>query len=251
MNAELKQALAEQFLAMADDEILLAHRNSEWTGHAPILEEDIALANLAQDELGHATIWYGLLHELTEEDANQLVFFRDAPDYRNVQMVELPNGDWAFTLMRQYLFDAAELLRLREMGSSQYQPLADAVGKIQKEELYHLRHSSAWIERLGQGTEESNNRTQYALDTLWPYALQMFEPLPRESILVDADYLPEADALRTRWFDVVFPFLSNAGLRVPETTEPVTDNRQAHTHHLTTLLAEMQEVARFDPEADW
>ena len=251
MDSKLKQALAEQFLAMADDEILLAHRDSEWTGHAPILEEDIALANLAQDELGHATIWYGLLHELTAEDANQLVFFRDAPDYRNIQMVELPNGDWAFTLMRQYLFDTAELLRLTELLNSKYEPLANAVAKVQKEELYHMRHSGAWIKRLGQGTEESHNRTQYALDTLWPYALQMFEPLPNESLLVEADYLADAQQLKRRWFDIVFPALKDAGLRVPDTTEPIATDRQQHTPHLTALLAEMQEVARYDPEAEW
>lgn len=251
MKSDLKDALAAQFLAMADDEILLAHRNSEWTGHAPILEEDIALANLAQDELGHATIWYGLLHELTSDDANQLVFFRDAPDYRNIQMVELPKGDWAFTLMRQYLFDVAELLRLTEMLSSGYQPLADAVAKIQKEELYHVRHSGAWVKRLGQGTAESQQRTQFALDTLWPYALQMFEPLPEEPLLVEANYLPNAAKLRARWFDTVFPFLTGADLRVPDTTAPIVTNRRQHTADLTALLAEMQEVARYDPEAEW
>lgn len=251
MDSEQKHAVAAQFLAMADDEILLAHRDSEWTGHAPILEEDIALANLAQDELGHATIWYGLLHELTGDDANQLVFFRNPSGYRNIQMVELPNGDWAFTLMRQYLFDVAEVLRLTKLMESHYQPLANAAAKMRKEELYHVRHSSAWIKRLGLGTEESHRRTQRALTTLWPFALQMFVPLPHESLLVTNHIVPAADILQQRWLDIVVPFLIQAGLTVPETREPVASSRQQHSPYLAPLLQEMQEVAREDPEAEW
>lgn len=251
MESKIKQALTAQLLAMADDEILLAHRDSEWTGHAPILEEDIALANLAQDELGHASVWYGLLHELTGEDANQLVFFRDASAYCNIQMVELPNGDWAFTLMRQYLFDVAELLRLNALMESDYQPLANAAAKVRKEELYHVRHSSAWIRRLGLGTEESHRRTQKALTTLWPFALQMFVPLPNEPDLVAQNMLPDADKLRQRWLDVVLPFLHQSGLQVPEIQEPIATSRQQHSKYLLQLLQEMQEVARQDPGAEW
>lgn len=251
MDSHIKHALTAQLLAMADDEILLAHRDSEWTGHAPILEEDIALANLAQDELGHASVWYGLLHELTGEDANQLVFFRDASAYCNIQMVELPNGDWAFTLMRQYLFDVAEMLRLTALAESDYRPLADAAAKVRREELYHVRHSSAWVRRLGLGTEESHRRTQKALTTLWPFALQMFVPLPNETQLVADGILPDSAQLQDRWLDVVLPFLHQAGLEVPETLEPIAISRQQHSKYLAPLLQEMQEVARQDPGAEW
>ncbi|MCA9966568.1 MAG: phenylacetate-CoA oxygenase subunit PaaC [Anaerolineales bacterium] len=251
MDPQIKHALTAQLLAMADDEILLAHRDSEWTGHAPILEEDIALANLAQDELGHASVWYGLLHELTGEDANQLVFFRDASAYCNIQMVELPNGDWAFTLMRQYLFDVAEMMRLTALMESDYRPLADAAAKVRREELYHVRHSSAWIRRLGLGTEESHRRTQKALNTLWPFALQMFVPLPNEAALVANSILPDSAQLQARWLDIVLPFLHQAGLEVPETLEPIATSRQQHSKYLVPLLQEMQEVARQDPGAEW
>ena len=251
MDSHIKHALTAQLLAMADDEILLAHRDSEWTGHAPILEEDIALANLAQDELGHASVWYGLLHELTGEDANQLVFFRDASAYCNIQMVELPNGDWAFTLMRQYLFDVAEMMRLTALMESDYRPLADAAAKVRREELYHVRHSSAWIRRLGLGTEESHRRTQKALNTLWPFALQMFVPLPNEAALVANSILPDSAQLQARWLDIVLPFLHQAGLEVPETLEPIATSRQQRSKYLVPLLQEMQEVARQDPGAEW
>lgn len=251
MELQTKHALAAQLLAMADDEILLAHRDSEWTGHAPILEEDIALANLAQDELGHASVWYGLLHELTGEDANQLVFFRDPTAYYNIQMVELPNGDWAFTLMRQYLFDVAEMLRLTALTESNYQPLANAAAKVRREELYHVRHSSAWVRRLGLGTDESHRRTQKALTTLWPFALQMFVPLPEEPALAASHILPDADQLKQQWLDVVLPFLHQAGLQVPDTLEPIATSRQQHSKYLAPLLQEMQEVARQDPGAEW
>ena len=112
---DLTIALSQKFLAMADDELILAHRDSEWTGHAPILEEDIAFSNIAQDEMGHASIWYGLLQEIGGQDTDHLVFFRDDGEYRNVQIVELPNRDWAFSMMRQYLFDAFEMIRLSQL----------------------------------------------------------------------------------------------------------------------------------------
>ena len=127
---------------LADDELILGQRDSEWTGHAPILEEDIAFSNIAQDELGHATIWYGLLSELTGEEPNELVFFRDFDDFRNVTLVELPNGDWAFSMLRQYLFDAFEMVRLSQLLESLYRPVAEAAAKIRMEELYHYRHTS-------------------------------------------------------------------------------------------------------------
>ena len=151
--------LNDYILSLADDELILGHRDSEWCGHAPILEEDIAFANLALDEIGHANLWYGLLAGILEQDPltypDQLVYFRRPNDYRNIQMVELPNGDWAFSMLRQYLLDAAELVRLNALAQSQFIPLAEVAAKILKEELYHHRHSSAWVRRLGLGTATS------------------------------------------------------------------------------------------------
>ncbi len=245
-------ALAEHLLALADDELILGHRDSEWTGHAPILEEDIAFANLAQDEIGHALLWYGLLRELTGQDPDRLVFFREPADYRNAQMVELPKGDWAFSMLRQFLFDAAETARLPLLAGSRHQPLAEAAAKIRTEEIYHLRHTQAWILRLAQGTDESHRRTQAALDQLWPCAQQLFEPLPGEAELAAQGTLPPPGAVRDAWRQTVMPFLSETGLLVPQAAGPVVLSRAAHTSHLTELLADMQSVARLEgPDVHW
>ena len=251
MSPEISQALAAKLLALADDEYLLGHRDSEWCGHAPILEEDIAFANIAQDELGHASLWLNVRHDLTGDDPDRLIFFRDAPDYRNAQLCELPKGDWAFTVIRQYLFDAAELARLAETVNSTYKLIAEVSTKIRPEEMYHYRHTSNWVKRLGLGTDESHTRMQAALDTLWPYALQLFAPLPGEDELIVQNIMPRPNTLRAAWEATVRPWLTDAGLTIPETPQPAA-NREQHTEHLTALLADMQEVARLEsPEVKW
>lgn len=251
MNDELKDILGQRLLALADDELILAHRNSEWIGHAPILEEDIAFANIAQDELGHAMIWYGLLRELNGDDPDQLVYFRSAADFRNCQLVELPKGDWAFTMIRQYLFDAAEVIHLYLLQNSKYRPIAEAAAKIRLEELYHLRHTSNWSKRLGLGTGESNRRTQAALDSLWPYVGQLFGLTDRESSLVSAGILPDSKDAWQSWQVMVLPFLEGSGLQIPEFDLVVSSDRKIHSEHLEPLLDELQEVARSDTRALW
>jgi ring-1,2-phenylacetyl-CoA epoxidase subunit PaaC len=248
----LAAPLADRLLALADDELVLAHRNSEWAGHGPILEEDIAFANLALDEMGHAALWYGLRETLTGESADRLIFFRDAGAYRNVQLVELPRGDWAFSMLRQYLFDAAESVTLPHLASGSYRPLAEAAAKIATEERYHLRHTSLWLRRLGLGTAESHARLQAALDVLWPYARQLFVPLPGDATLRSADVIPDLPALRREWEGLTRPFLAECGLALPEDALPRRDiPRTEHTEHLMVMLAEMQSVARMDPAAEW
>jgi len=248
----LTAPLADRLLAMADDELILAHRNSEWAGHAPILEEDIAFANIALDEMGHAAIWYGLRGELTGEDTDRLIFFRNAGAYRNVQLVELPRGDWAFSMLRQYLFDAAERVWLSHLAAGRYTPLAQAAAKIATEERYHLRHTSLWLRRLGQGTAESHARLQAALNVLWPYARQLFAPLPGDATLLDAAIIPNAALLRREWEGEVRPFLTECDLAIADGALPRRDiPRTEHTEHLMALLAEMQSVARMDPTAEW
>jgi ring-1,2-phenylacetyl-CoA epoxidase subunit PaaC len=246
-----KQAIVERLLGMADDELVLGHRDSEWTGHAPILEEDIALANIAQDELGHAVLWYEVIQALTGQDPDQLVFFREPRDYRNLQMVELPKGDWAFTILRQFLFDAWESVLLPAWEESRLQPAADVAAKIRKEEAYHLRHMEAWTYRLGLGTDESQRRMQTALNALWPYTGQLFQPWPEKSPSQLWDQrLPEVRKLSAAWSGLVRPVLRQAGLTVPS-DPPRVLNRAEHTGHLAVLLGEMQEVARLQPEASW
>lgn len=252
MTPELTGFLAARLLALADDEYLLGQRNSEWTGHAPILEEDIAFANIALDEIGHAILWYQALQAMTGDDPDRLVFFRDAGAFRNAQLCELPKGDWAFAMMRQYLFDAAEQARLAGMAHSRSQPLAEIAAKIQPEEVYHYRHTSNWVKRLGLGTEESRARMQAALDELWPYALQLFVPIPGEEQLAAASLVPDPQQLRSGWEATVRSWLAGAGLRIPGAAGPAAVSRNHHTEHLAALITEMQEVARTEaPGTEW
>lgn len=251
MDSVLQTALCEKLLALGDDELILGHRDSEWAGHAPILEEDIAFGNVALDEMGHAQIWYNLRRDLTGEEPDRLVYFRDPADFRSLQMAELPKGDWAFTIVRQYLFDAAEGVFLAQLAGSQYRPLAEAAAKIGREELYHHRHSSNWVKRLGLGTAESHHRMQNALNELWPYTAQLFAPLPGEEGLVAAGFVPDPHALRSTWLATVVPFLQESSLGAPEAEMGSAAGRHQHTDHLTTLLDELQEVARYDPTAEW
>jgi ring-1,2-phenylacetyl-CoA epoxidase subunit PaaC len=251
METEPKHALRHFLIALADDELILAHRNSEWTGHAPILEEDIAFSNIAQDELGHATLWYNILQELTGEDPDEMVFARDASDWRNVQMVELPKGDWAFSMLRQYLFDMAEVARTAYLVNSRYRPVAEAAAKIRLEEIYHLRHTQAWVRRLGLGSDESHQRMQQSLETLWPYAQQLFVPIIEEPLLLEAGIVIETAMAYQEWRNRVEAHLTTSGLFIPNLDTPPSNSRCDHTHFLPLLLQEMQIVARSDFEAAW
>lgn len=249
------KSLSEYLIALADDELILGHRDSEWTGHAPILEEDIAFANIALDEIGHARLWYELATELVGADKSrypdQQVYFRPAADFRCLQFVELPKGDWAFSMLRQYLFDAFEQHRLAGLVTSKHQPLADVAARILNEELYHLRHTRAWVPRLGQGTQESHRRMQAALDELWPYAQGLGAPLPGELKLLSDAYVPAGSLLFDVWKDEVTQFLKESGLQIPDTKDDVQVDRGVHSEYFPTLIADLQEVAQLDPEAQW
>lgn len=255
MKAELREALANYLTALGDDELILAHRNSEWTGHAPILEEDIAFANLALDELGHASAWYRLAAELLDQDLDrhpdQLVFWRPASEFRNVRMVELPNGDWAFSMLRQYLFDTSEDVRLAALTGSQHPGLAQAAAKVRTEELYHRRHTRAWVRRLGLGTHESNGRMQGALEELFPHARQVFAEIAGELELAQAGLVPRSDGLLSSWVALVTGELTGCNLRIPDGNLSKPAGRNEHTSHLERLVAEMQEVARLEAGVAW
>lgn len=255
MNQETIAALSAYLQAMADDELVLGHRNSEWCGYAPILEEDIAFANIALDEIGHATLWYTLMANLIGEDPqtypDRMAFLREPAGFRNIQLVELPIGDWAFSMLRQFFFDANEKVRLEALAESRYQPLAEAATKVRKEELYHYRHTSAWVKRLGLGTNESHRRLQNALDEIWPYLAQLFTLHPEEVTLVAGGYLPEPKVLRAAWQDLVTPLLQECGLREPASISERVLPRDEHTPHLKPLVTDMQSVARLDQDASW
>jgi ring-1,2-phenylacetyl-CoA epoxidase subunit PaaC len=243
------QSLSAQLLSFADDELLLGHRDSEWTGHAPLLEEDIAFSNLAQDELGHALIWYTILHEHLDQPApDRLAFWRTASEFRNATFVELPKGDWAVTIVRQCLFDLYELVRNEALAHCGYAPIEEAVAKISREEIYHRLHSQGWMSRLGGATEESHHRMQAAVDQLWPHALGLFEPM-----LEAPDYSEGLPQLLSTWLERVTPVLTQATLTIPGECAPAYGGRsRRHTPHLTDLLIDLQKVAHTEaPEAIW
>lgn len=250
LSATQTAVLIRRLTALADDEIILAHRGGEWTGHAPILEEDIALANIAQDELGHAGLYLGLRTELDGSDPDRLAFFRDAGEYTNTRFAELPKGDWAFTMLRQFLYDAFEALWLQAATASTYAPLAEVAAKAVREEKFHLQHTALWVERLALGTPESERRTQAALTELWPHAAQLFQPVEGEPELAEAGLLPDLNDVEARWQTLVTRHLvEKCGLTLPATF-PDPAGRDVHTDHLAPLLAEMQSVARAYPEAE-
>lgn len=255
MNRAQQYSLSGYLIAMADDELIIGHRDSEWTGHGPILEEDIAFTNIALDEIGHARLWYQLSAELLGEDParfpDQQVYLRYAKDFRCLQIVELPKGDWAFTLLRQYLFDSFEAHRLAGVMKSLHKPLADTAVKIRTEELYHLRHTRAWVPRLGLGTEESHGRMQAALDELWPYAQALGASLPGEIELIKAGLVPGNRLLFERWAGEVTQFLKDANLQVPPPDSVTIADRRVHSEYFDVLIQDLQEVARTEPEAVW
>jgi ring-1,2-phenylacetyl-CoA epoxidase subunit PaaC len=254
VDPELQSALAALLLAAGDDELILGHRNSEWCGQAPILEEDIAFANLALDEIAHAQAWYELHAGLVGEDPqtypDRLVYFRAADDFRCLRLVELPRGDWAFSMLRQYFFDLYENIYLRELSASTYPPLAETAARLRKEEVYHLRHARAWIVRLGLGTDESHSRLQAALDALWPYTQQLFLPGPGESALSAAGIAPERSRVQQDWMEQAHALVQECELQMPAAGEPPASRRE-HISGFKVLIDELQSVARLDPEAVW
>lgn len=255
MNPSQQFALSGYLVALADDELILGHRDSEWTAHAPILEEDIAFANIALDEIGHARLWYELAADLLGVDKakfpDQQVYLRLTPGFRCLQLLELPKGDWAFSMLRQYLFDAFEAHRLDGLVKSTHKPLADIAAKIRTEELYHLRHTRAWVGRLGLGTDESHRRMQAALDELWSYAQGLGAPLPGEIELLHAGIVPGSSSLFDIWADEVTKFLTDANLKVPAADNAVIADRRVHSEYFDVLIQDLQEVARTEPEATW
>ncbi len=246
--------LLEYLLRLGDDRLVLGHRLSEWCGHGPILEEDIALSNIALDLIGHASMLLQLAGQVEGEgrDEDGLAYWRDEHQFRNLQLCELPNGDFGFTMLRQMLFDAWSVELLEALARSRHADLAAIAAKALKESRYHLRHSGAWVERLGDGTEESHRRMQAALDELWPWTGELDYQDAVDRALQAGGIAPDLVPLRTPWDATVRSVLTRAGLTVPEVPARMTGGRCGrHTEHLGHLLAEMQIVARSHPGARW
>jgi ring-1,2-phenylacetyl-CoA epoxidase subunit PaaC len=246
--------LVEYLLRLGDDRVVLGQRLAEWCGHGPILEEDIALANISLDLLGQASLLLKLAAE-TEgrgRDEDALAFLRDAVEFRNVQMVELPRGDFGFTIARQFLFDAFEELHLAALAKSAHAELAGIAAKAHKEVRYHLRHSTDWVLKLGDGTPESHARVQSAIDDLWRFTGELFAMDDADRAVVERGIGVDRAALRPAWRARVEAVLAEATLRVPHDAYMVSGGRAGrHTEHLGHMLAEMQSVARAHPGASW
>lgn len=241
-------------LRLADDQLILGHRLSEWTGHAPMLEEDIALANIALDHIGAARTLYDRASEvhgdgLTEDD---YAYRRDARAYMNALLVERPNGDFAHTIVRQLLYSAFALPLWTALTSSTDETLAAIAAKSEKEARYHVRHSGDWFVRLGDGTDESRARTEAAVTALWPYSGELFEVDNTLRAVIANGIAADPEALRPTWDETIGNAFSAAGMARPADGYMQSGGRTGrHTEHLGYILADLQFLQRAYPGATW
>ncbi|RAV98312.1 1,2-phenylacetyl-CoA epoxidase subunit PaaC [Pseudochryseolinea flava] len=254
MSEEQAIALKELLYKIADDQLILGHRNSEWTGFGPLLEEDIAFSSMAQDKIGQSYALYQMLHHAGEQAPDTVAFMRHADQFHNCVLVELPNGEYDFSLIRHFLFDTAEALRFDMLTRSSFEPLADLAKKIKGELRYHTLHANTWIKQLGNATPESIARLQTSLNYALPYALGIFEPSPNENIIMDAGFFQGEASLQAEWQSRVISILEQTQLNLPDwkTVTPILGGRIGkHSQHLQPLLDEMSEVFKIDPTAEW
>ena len=250
----MSNALFSYLLRLGDDLLILSHRLSEWCGHGPVLEEDIALTNRALDHIGEARNLYDHAVKVegkgrTEDD---LAYLRMERQYSNVKLVEQPNGDYAHTMVRSFLFDAYHLPLMQALLKSNDAQLAAIAGKAVKEATYHLRASSEWIIRFGDGTEESHQRAQTALDNLWTYTGELFENDAILEEMTNAGIAPDMAVIKESWSKTVDQVLSEATLKRPADAFMMTGGRKGlHSEHMGFILAEMQHVTRAYPGVEW
>ncbi len=250
-----EEALFQFLLRMGDNTLVLGQRVSEWCGHAPVLEEDIALANTALDLIGQTQMWLNLAGEVEGKgrDADKLAFLRDVWDFRNLLLVELPNGDFGRTMMRQFLFDAWQSVLLGRLTNSAEPRVAEIAEKAGKEVAYHVERSSGTVVGLGDGTEESHARMQAALDYLWPYVGEMFASDAVDEEMARAGIAPDPAGLREEYDALVGRVLGEATLSIPEGGFFHKGGKDGarHTEHLGHMLTEMQWLQRAYPGASW
>ena len=275
MKPEVQHALKRYLLTVADDEIVIGYRDSEWTGIAPIVEEDIAFSSLAQDEIGHARLYYTLVAELTGKDADHLALLREKDAYYHAQLLEQRatpkyhpsgdhegGGDWAFAVARRFLYDLFDDLRIQDHTTSSYAPLAGAARKIQREERYHLKHGEVWWETLATGSLEARERLERALERMWPDLLGLFEAAPGEDLLVAEGILPRTTAnLLEPWLERAWPYFDRYSLPFPGnrgaqgwelSIQAAQGGRQGrHGPGWDELYEEMTMVRRIEPEGVW
>lgn len=272
----MNSSLFTYTLHLADNALIMGQRNSEWTGHGPVLEQDIAITNISLDYLGQARnfyqyaaslynefsddqkkevnkyiprLWKTYNRELQEDD---LAFLRDEHQYLNLLITELPKGDWAFSIVRQFLFSAFQYFQYSDLVQGSDQQLSAIAEKSVKEVAYHLRWSGEWVIRLGDGTPESHNRTLNALDELWMYTGEMFEASPYETAAEINTLNIDSFKLKDKWTTKVENIINEATLEIPKKVWMQTGGRQGkHTEYLGYLLTEMQYLQRTYPNSTW
>ena len=246
--------LFDFLLRLGDDRLILGHRLSEWCGHGPQLEEDIAMANVALDLIGHATSLLALAGEVegAGRDEDALAYFRDGVAFRNCLLVEQPNGHFGDTVVRQFFFDAWSVLLWDQLARCGYAPLQAIAAKALKEDKYHLRHSSEWVVRLGDGTDESHARVEASVDRLWRFTGELFDRDAVDEAVAVEGIVVDHDALRSLWDGLVRDVFARATLTVPASAGMQRGGRRGfHGEALGHLLATMQSVARAHPGARW
>jgi ring-1,2-phenylacetyl-CoA epoxidase subunit PaaC len=247
-----REALAELLLILADDEFVIGFWDSEWTGIAPVLEEDVAFSSLAQDEIGHARAYHELRTAITGEDSDGVAFGREADSFRHARLLDHPRTDWAFSVCRRWLYDTADSVRVEALTRSAYQPLAELTEKIRREERYHLAHADEWLGRLAGADGEPRQRLARSLSILWPDALSVLSDLPSEETLVAAGILPEPMAvLRDRWVRLATARLGELDLEVPAIALHSEPRSGPRPESFRWLWGEFTSVARLEPGATW
>ncbi|MES2567486.1 MAG: 1,2-phenylacetyl-CoA epoxidase subunit PaaC [Bacteroidota bacterium] len=250
----IQEALFQYTLRIADTNLILSQRISEWTGHGPFLEEDLALTNIALDITGAAKslLEYAATIENKSRSADDLAYFRNDRQFYNAQITELPNGDYAKTIVRQAIIDCFDYYFYTELAKSKDETLSGVAQKSIKEVTYHLRHTSSWVERFGDGTEESHNRAQKALNELWQYTGELFEMNEVDEILIKEGIAVDLNKVKEKWENHMNELLEKSTLTKPESVFMQTGSRKGiHTEHLAFILAEMQALPRMYPDAKW
>lgn len=244
--------LKDLLYRMADDLLILGHRNSEWTGLGPILEEDIAFSSMAQDKIGQSLALYEILEELGESDPDTVAFTRNAEQFHSCHLVELPIGEYDFSLVRHFFFDHQSALRMEMLVDTVVDPLQMVARKFKGEIKYHTMHADTWLKQLA-ATEESRLRIQTAINDSFSLALGMFENSEYEKELIEANIFGGEEELKSKWYEVVSEKLTSFGYTIPALQTESSDGgrKGEHTEYLQPLLDEMTEVFSIDPAADW
>jgi ring-1,2-phenylacetyl-CoA epoxidase subunit PaaC len=253
LPAPTRVALAELLLTMADDEFVSGFTDSEWTGIAPLLEEDVAISSISQDELGHARALFQLLADVLDDgrDEDALAYDREPDDYRHASLLDHPRGDWAGTIARRFLYELADEARLASIGSG-YRPLTDLVEKLRREERYHRMHVAAWIDRLANGGPEPRRRLEAALAAHGVDAPSVFTPLAGEADLLSASILTRSMAeAEAAWRADLTTILVPLGLPLPPTIEPTPAGRREHSEAFRWLWGEFTLVRRSEDGVTW